>query len=248
MGITLSKTGVKVFSSFQENLIIDQNNSVFTTMRSKKKNAMCSWNSEDAITWNVFKTIEQSGADSIIESLFHNSFQLETSKNYFSNTIINLWKEITPTKDYIDKVTKEGNSEIDIIIENENIVWFIEAKNTSDISMDTKYSTTRNQIIRNIDVGSCYSNKKNFYFSLLIRDESLSPNGIKIIEQYRHEDINNYLMHRSKKIDNMKGISVIKWNDIMNVFLGQKINSLQVINLEKWLKERMGEHLTTAST
>ena len=56
----------------------------------------------------------------------------------------------------------EGYSEIDVIVETSGWVWFIEAKYRSDISMNAKNIPGRDQIFRNLDVGSDYAGARNF--------------------------------------------------------------------------------------
>jgi hypothetical protein len=40
--------------------------------------------------------------------------------------------------------TREGQSEVDVIIESNEFVWLIEAKYKSDISLGTTHDKTRN--------------------------------------------------------------------------------------------------------
>ena len=50
-----------------------------------------------------------------------------------------------------------GESEIDVLIEVEGTVWFIEAKFRSEVSERTTNNPERDQVIRNLDVGSWYA-------------------------------------------------------------------------------------------
>ena len=42
---------------------------------------------------------------------------------------------------------------------------------------------TRDQIIRNLDVGSWYAGVRDFYFALLINDEQHSPKGVDVLQK-----------------------------------------------------------------
>ncbi len=53
-------------------------------------------------------------------------------------------------------------------------------------------------MLRNIDVGSNYAGKKDFYFSLLVLDEKQSPKGVrKVNENYEEivQDREKFVEH-----------------------------------------------------
>ena len=52
-------TGVRVTSDFRDNLIIDRYDPVFVTTRASKVKHLHSENSEDAVTWNIFRSLRQ---------------------------------------------------------------------------------------------------------------------------------------------------------------------------------------------
>jgi hypothetical protein len=94
-----------------------------------------------------------------------------------------LWQSIPPPLGLLDG-GDEGHSEIDVVIEASTWVWFIEAKYRSDISLGTTTRPQRDQVLRNIDVGSYHAGVREFYFSLLIAAEKTSPEGVKRISEY----------------------------------------------------------------
>src|SRR5262245_29195077 len=55
----LSPTGVWIANDFRDNLIIDRYEPVFVSMRASKRKHLHSQNSEDAVTWNVFRSLRQ---------------------------------------------------------------------------------------------------------------------------------------------------------------------------------------------
>ena len=55
----ISKSGVRVADDFRDNLIIDRYDPVFVSMRASKLKHLCSENSEDVVTWNVFRSLRQ---------------------------------------------------------------------------------------------------------------------------------------------------------------------------------------------
>jgi len=209
-----TKSGVILADDFRDNLIISKYDNQFFGLRSEKMDKMRSSNSEDVLTWNVFKSLAQIDPKHWLSKLFEKAFVPKFS--YDTQIKIDLWRSIEPPPSITD-FQKEGNSEIDIIIESEKFVWFIEAKYKSDISMHTTHNENRDQLLRNIDVGSYYSGIKDFYFSLLYLNEENTKNGIDRIELYNalavHE-LKTMLPHRSDKMENLKGIGKIQWSDI----------------------------------
>jgi len=65
----------------------------------------------------------------------------------------------------------EGPTEVDVVIEANRALIFIEAKYLSDISTDVSYDPWRDQIARTIDVGTYHAQlaepKREFFFVLL---------------------------------------------------------------------------------
>jgi hypothetical protein len=51
-----SPSGVRIAADFRSNLIIDRYDPVFADMRASKLRHMRSANSEDAVSWNVFRS------------------------------------------------------------------------------------------------------------------------------------------------------------------------------------------------
>jgi hypothetical protein len=78
----------------------------------------------------------------------------------------------------------EGVSEIDVVIETSSWVWFIEAKYRSNISAGTTTRPLRDQVLRNIDVGSYYAGVRDFFFTLLIDSVERSPVGAQTVSRY----------------------------------------------------------------
>ncbi len=107
----------------------------------------------------------------------------------------------------------EGDSEIDVIIENPAWVWFIEAKYQSDISTRTTTRPLRDQVLRNIDVGSYYAGVRVFFFSLLIRDKSRSPLDVEAISKYANLDTPRSLLadHRPDGLSNLRAVTLLTW-------------------------------------
>jgi hypothetical protein len=75
---------------------------------------------------------------------------------------VKLWINIDPPLG-----RRRGASEIDIAIGSPAWVWFIEARYRNDISHGTATRPDRDQVLRNIDVGSYCAGVRPCYFNLL---------------------------------------------------------------------------------
>lgn len=214
-----TKSGVFLFGHFRDNLIIDKYDPILNSMRSKKIEHLRSENSEDAITWNVFRTLRQINPALWFTHLISSAFQYDIRDIQKPNLVnIKLWESKIPPTTFPGT---EGRSEVDIIIETESLVWFIEAKYKSDISQSTINDATRDQVIRNIDVGTSYARDRKFYFSLLILDEKYTSIGVELLKKYQSsiDNVLPLLPHRSNDLDNLANLSLIKWSDMAALLL-----------------------------
>ena len=239
METTTSKSGVIISENFRDNLIISKYDNQLFNMRTEKTDKMCSENSEDVLTWNVFKSLSQIDSKLWLPNIFSKAFNTEFP--YDSFVKIDLWKSIEPPKSITDFQKAEGNTEVDIMIESEKFVWFIEAKYKSDIEMRTTNNEDRDQLLRNIDVGSFYSGDRDFYFSLLYFDEKKTKDGMERIELYSNVgeyEFKTMLPHRSDSLENIKGIGKIKWSDFNQNYSSDK-EFEQIVNrfLQEYLKK-----------
>jgi hypothetical protein len=113
----------------------------------------------------------------------------------------------------------EGDSEIDVVIETPQWVWFVEAKYRSDISTRTTVRPLRDQVLRNIDVGSYYAGVRDFVFTLLIRDQSRSPLGVDAVSRYASLDEPRRILaqHRPDALTNLKAVTLLTWANLATV-------------------------------
>lgn len=212
-----SPSGVVVADDFRDNLIIDRHDPVFATMRASKIKHLRSENSEDAVTWNVFRSLGQIRPAAWFPALA--SVGLAGVCLLADDSIIvQLWRSVSPPPGLL-RDGDEGNSEIDVIVESPNWVWFIEAKYRSDISLGTTTRPDRNQILRNIDVGSYYAGVRDFYFSLLVSNEKVSPVGYETVKLYKDLKFPRRALsrHRPDGLQNLQEVSVLTWADLAEV-------------------------------
>jgi hypothetical protein len=132
--------------------------------------------------------------------------------------VVNLWSSISPPPGLV-ALGAEGDSEIDVIIESPAWVWVIEAKYQSDISTRTTMRPLRDQVLRNIDIGSYYAGHRRFFFSLLIRDVDRSPLGAKAVRKYANLDTARLELaeHRPDGLANLEAVTLLTWADVATV-------------------------------
>ena len=211
---SLSPSGVRIATDFRDNLIIDRYDPVFASMRAGKREHMRSENSEDAVTWNVFRSLRQLEPRAWLEELCR--LGLPRAKAALIDPItVDLWRTVSPPPSLV-ALGDEGDSEIDVVIETPAWVWFIEAKYQSDISTKTTMRSERDQVLRNIDVGSYCAGVRDFFFTLLIRSRARSPLGVDAINRYADLTVPRALLadHRPDGLLNLKAVTLLTWQDL----------------------------------
>ena len=214
-----TKSGVHVADDFRDNLIIDRYDPVFTTMRASKLKHLRSENSEDAITWNVFRSLRQIAPDAWLPELTRRG--LPDAGSLPSNGVaVSLWTSVDPPVAILAD-GDEAPSEIDIAIEGPTWVWFIEAKYHSDIRRRTTTRQSRDQILRNIDVGSYYAGVRDFFFSLLVASPERSSVGVETVVRYRDLDTPRAQLrsHRPDGLSNLRAVTLLTWPDVAAAML-----------------------------
>jgi len=212
-----TKTGVRLSADFRDNLIIDRYDPVFVNMRASKMKHLRSENSEDAVTWNVFRSLRQiEPAGWLLELVrrgLPNSVGLDCGR-----AALSLWLSVNPPWALLAD-GDEGASEIDVVIETPSWVWFIEAKYRSDISTGTTTRPLRDQVLRNIDVGSYYAGVREFYFSLLVASAERSPIGAETVKRYQDLDVVRTQLsgHRPDGLANLRAVTLLTWPDLAGV-------------------------------
>jgi len=212
-----SPTGVRLADDFRDHLIIDRYDPVFALMRASKLKHLRSENSEEAVTWNVFRSLRQIEPLAWLPTLA--GIGIPRAKGLrVGEAVVKLWSNVSPPPSLLAG-GDEGDSEIDVVIEAPSWVWFVEAKYQSDISTGTTTRPLRDQVLRNRDVGSYYAGVRDFYFSLLIRAEARSPLGIEAVKRYSDLDTPRSLLadHRPDGLPNLKAVSLLTWVNLGEV-------------------------------
>ena len=240
----LSPSGVLIAADFRTNLIIDRFDPVFADMRASKLKHLRSANSEDAVTWNVFRSLRQIAPDAWMPALWRRAFPSIVCPTDLK-AAVKLWESIRPPIGLLAG-GDEGASEIDVVIESSTWVWFIEAKYQSDISTGTTTRPERDQVLRNIDVGSYHAGVRQFFFTLLISSEAKSPLGAQRILEYANLSVPRAKLraHRPDGVENLKAVGQLTWAALAAVLAEASTAALRederayATRAIAWLQER----------
>lgn len=221
--VTLS--GVRLAKDFRTNLIIDRYDPVFASMRPTKLKHLRSENSEDAITWNVFRSLRQISPTAWLRRLAEAGIPGHVLTNE-EQTVVELWRRVDPPPALL-LTGDEGPSEIDVIVESPHWVWFIEAKYQGDIAERTTMREGRDQVLRNIDVGSYYAGTRQFYFTLLVRSSEQAQLGAAAVAKYSNADTVRKALadHRPDNLTNFSGSTLLTWRHLFDVLTHARDNA-----------------------
>lgn len=80
----------------------------------------------------------------------------------------------------------------------------------------------RDQLLRNIDVGSYFAAPRRFFFSLLLSSPDRSPKGVAKIEEYQDPCHIRRLLegHRPDGLPNLENVGLLRWADVTAVLAG----------------------------
>jgi len=246
----LSDTGVRVFVDFRDNLIIDKDDPAVIAQGNNFKytrgivwglSKIGSENSEDAMTWNTFRTLSKIHPPQWFPVLFPG---IKLKDREYDELKIHFWQEVPPPP---KRPVREGNTQVDLILETSETIIFIEVKYRSEISLSTTYDPERDQIIRNVDVGSYVAKEKgkNFYFLLLL--PSSNDISIQTLTGYRNnpslvkEKIGDYRDDIKDFNSLAKHMSSLYWEDILKLLKNkdfQQKGGIDLNELIEWLKKK----------
>jgi hypothetical protein len=198
-------------------------------------------NSEDWVTWNFFQILLAEHPSEwwshILGAARQRNPDLVFSFDDRSLPLHELWKSVRSPLEYearsrermlaskspasISRANNlrpvESPSEIDIAIEHDKFVVFIEAKLGSDVTKSTKHDPLRNQIIRNIDCLIETAGERAPIFWLLVRDQEPARAYVQLMNSYRSTPglLARELPHRSVETLNRvaQNLTTLVWSD-----------------------------------
>ncbi|HPD60230.1 MAG TPA: hypothetical protein PKV48_00510 [Thermodesulfobacteriota bacterium] len=125
--------------------------------------------SEDLLMANVFGILKNLNPHIWLKKFLEEALKQDFSNAPLENLSFDFWKRIHPPG---NMTHKEGASEVDLIIRFDNTAILLEAKYLAPLSLSTTHCSTRNQLIRYIDIAINHflydaENPKDVYFVVL---------------------------------------------------------------------------------
>jgi len=240
-----SKTGVKVYlepeyhpalkgTNLSHPDLVRKAKELFGDKHEKVKGLpkICSENSEDAQTWMHFSpllSMSPQKRGNWLEAFLEDSLKRKPKQDLVKTlpkAKLKFWRGKRAKPMYKPPPNlgyPEGNTEVDLTILTEEAIIFVEAKYHAEIDTRTTHCPNRDQIIRNIDIGTYYAWNKslNFYFVLLT--SSNCNKSRKLLKHYLEnpQEIVDCLPHRTdipKKIEQITdNMNLITWNQLHRI-------------------------------
>jgi hypothetical protein len=190
---------------------------------------ICSKNSEDAQTWHYFSpllSMTNSAKAARLKYFFQESFEDGVDaklENMLPNAELLFWRGKKKRPFYpppCDLECREENTEVDLTISMTKALVFVEAKYHSEIAERTTYCPDRDQIIRNIDVGTFYAWKKRMHFYFVLVTDLNCKKSINLLKHYKNnpQALAAKLRHRadipSRLHEISKNLGYITWDRV----------------------------------
>jgi len=193
---------------------------------------ICSENSEDAQTWMHFSPLLSNPPQkrgNWLEAFLEESLKRKPKQDLvrtLRNAKLLFWRGKRAKPTYTPPPNlgyREGNTEVDLTILTEKAIIFVEAKYHSEIEMHTTHCPNRDQIIRNIDVGTYYAWNKGLDFYFVLLTSSNCKKSRKLLRHYlgNPQEIVDRLPHRTdipKRIEQItENMGLTTWNQLHKI-------------------------------
>ena len=201
-----SKSGVRIAAEFRDHLIIDRHDPLLESTRASTRRRLRGANGDDAVNWNVFRSLRQIAPAVWLNDLFTAAFPRHTLA-HTEHATVELWKCVEPPP-ALPLDADEVEPEIDVVIATPAAVWCIEARRT-----------TREQLLRSIDLASYHAGTRQCYVSLLVGDPARAKEGVAAVDALRNLAKPRELLasHRPDRLANLAGVSRLTWADLAEV-------------------------------
>jgi hypothetical protein len=241
----ISKSGVRVYLKPEFHPILKETDLSHTDVVRKAKELfgkrygavsglprICSKNSEDAMTWGHFSPLLSTSPEdkkNWLEAFLQESLGHELNPNLVKTlptAELLFWRGKKAEPMYCPPCNlgyPETNTEVDLTILTEKAVIFVEAKYKSEVSIRTTHCQNRDQIIRNIDVGTYYAWKKgqDFYFILVTSPDCKKSEKLFQLYQNNPQNIAERLPHRTdiphKLEEIVSNLGMATWDQLSKI-------------------------------
>jgi hypothetical protein len=115
----------------------------------------------------------------------------------------------------------EGPTEVDLVLEGGSYLVFVEAKLDSDLSWRTTYDPNRNQIVRNIDCVIEQAEDREAYFWMFVKDDGPGRGYVQFLERVAEDSsvVAALLPHRDPALVARiaRRTATIRWSDLLTL-------------------------------
>jgi hypothetical protein len=204
-------------AEFRDNIIIDRHDAILAGTHPSRLKHLRSADADDAVTWNVFRTLRQIDPTVWLPELFRFAFP-NLSAPPAAHATVAMWQTVESPPGLV-LAGDEADAEIDVVLDAPTWVWFIEAKYRGDFAPDSSNRPDRNEVLRSLDVGSAFAGTRAFYFSLLAADRTRLTVGAGLIDEYAELTRPRALLkdHRPDGLTNLRGVSLLTWSHLADV-------------------------------
>ena len=199
--------------------------------------------SEDWVTWNVIRLLQRRHTGSwwpeLVNLALTHAVALDRSLAHSPIQTVDLWRLVPSPQQYElssrrrmadsdnpvwrERATNpkpvEGSTEVDCVLEGEDILVCIEAKLRSDVSPRTKYDPMRNQIVRNIDCVIEEAGNRQPCFWMVVRDRNPECEYTQLVDGYREDcrKLAAVLPHRDPCVLSaiVDAIAIVEWRELL---------------------------------
>jgi hypothetical protein len=212
-----SATGTAVAADFRDHLIIDRYDALFAGLHPTLLKRLRNAGSDDAVTWNVFRSLRQVDPTVWLPELFRFAFP-EHESPAASHAAVSLWQPVAPPP-ALALAGDDATSEVDVVLESPEWIWFIEARFQGDAAKGSASRPDREHLLRQLDVGSYYAGARRFYFSLLVLEAARESRVAQAVAEFASLEKPRQLLraHRPDKVQNLAGVSLLSWSQVADV-------------------------------
>ena len=209
--------------------------------REDLKRMLQSPHSEDWVTWNALRAVQQQASwwPALVGLARRHALELEHSLTSGRLPIVDFWRRVATPPAYERASRKrmagskqakwrsraeiprpvEGPTEVDVVFEGTAYLVFVEAKLGSNVSEQTTYDPLRNQIVRNIDCVIEEAGDRQPLFWMFVKDRLPQFRFSEIIDSYRSDVglLKSRLPHRDSGIlaRIVKNTAIVEWRELV---------------------------------
>jgi hypothetical protein len=218
LAMSTATGGTSIAAEFRDALIIDRYDPSLERVRASRRRRLQGGAAEEAVAWNVFRSLRQVDPSVWLPDLFSSAFPSASAPPSRHATVC-LWQPVAPPPSLAAEGDEGADGDVDVVIETPAWVWFIEAEAGGGGAAASAPRRERNQVLRGIDAGSYYAGVRSFFYSLLVAARDRARPGDAAVVEYANLARPRELLrdHRPDGLANLRGVSLLTWAQLAEV-------------------------------